>query len=205
MEFIDFQKRLSDYPLFSLSEIKKNIPNFNRIQIDRWEKKGYLIKIKKGFYVFSDQDIDQHFSFLVANRIYHQSYVSLEKALKYYGMIPEEVFQITSVSTKKATEFDTSVGDFGYRHISPKLFWGYKLVKTGSSKFLIADAEKAILDYLYLNPRLKIADDFKEMRINTDSFAKYVDIKRFHKYLDAFNNKTLTKRTNTFLTTIQND
>lgn len=205
MNTIDFHKKFQTYQVFSLQDIKKFFPDFSYRQIDRWEKKGYLIKIKQGFYTLADQDINQNFSFLVANRIYHPSYISLEKAFKYYGLIPEEVFQTTSVSTKKTIEFDTSVGNFGYRHISPKLFWGYKLVKTGNYKFLIADAEKAILDYLYLNPRLKTADDFEGMRINTDSFAEYVNIKQFQKYLEAFKNKALTSRANTFLNTIHND
>jgi predicted transcriptional regulator of viral defense system len=205
MNTIDFQKKLQPYQVFSLQDIKKFFPDFSYRQIDRWEKKGYLLKIKQGFYTLTDQDINQNFSFLVANRIYHPSYISLEKALKYHRLIPEEVFQITSVSTKKTAEFDTPVGNFGYRHISPKLFWGYKLVKTDTSKFLIADAEKAILDYLYLNSRLKTAGDFEGMRINTDSFVEHIDNKKFQKYLDAFNNKALTKRANTFLITIQND
>jgi len=205
MNTIDFQKKFQPYQVFSLQDIKKFFPDFSYRQIDRWGKKGYLLKIKQGFYTLTDQDINQSFSFMVANRIYHPSYISLEKALKYYGLIPEEVFQITSVSTKKTTEFNTSVGNFAYRHISPKLFWGYKLIKVDNSKFLIADPEKAILDYLYLHSKFKTADDFKEMRINTDSFAEHVNIKKFQKYLEAFNNKALTKRANIFLNTIQND
>lgn len=205
MDFIDFQRKFSKYAIFSLSEIRKSIRGFNRIQIDRWEKKGYLMKIKKGFYTFSDQTIDQSFSFLVANRIYHPSYISLEKALKYYNLIPEEVFQITSVSTKKATTFDTPVGNFGYHHISPKLFWGYRLIKDNDLKFLIAEPEKAVLDYLYFNPRLKTECDFEEIRINADSFAEYIDNKKLQMYLDAFNKKALAKRVDIFLKTIQND
>lgn len=205
MNTIDFQKKFQSYQVFSLQDVKKFFPNFSYRQIDRWEKKGYLLKIKQGFYTLADQEVDQNFSFLIANRIYHPSYISLEKALKYYGLIPEEVFQITSVSTKKTAEFDTPIGNFSYRHISSKLFWGYELVKVGNSKFLIAEAEKAFLDYLYLNSRLKTFDDFKGIRINIDAFAEHVDIKKFQKYLEAFDNKALVKRANTFLNTIQND
>lgn len=205
MNTINFQKKFQAYQVFSLQDIKKFFPDFSYRQIDRWEKKGYLLKIKQGFYALADQDINQNFSFLIANRIYHTSYISLEKALKYYGLIPEEVFQTTSVSTKKTTEFNTPVGSFSYRHISPKLFWGYKLIKTKDSKFLIAEPEKAILDYLYLHSKLKTDDDFREMRINTDSFAEHVNIKKFKKYLIDFNNNSLTKRANTFINTIQND
>ena len=53
-----------------------------------------------GFYLLAGQPVDRQFLFHAANRIYPPSYVSLEAALKYYGLIPEETFQITSVSTR---------------------------------------------------------------------------------------------------------
>lgn len=205
MNTIDFRKTLNPYYIFSLQEIRKIYPDFSYRQIDRWEKNGYLLKIKQGFYTLADQETNQNFSFLVANKIYSPSYISLEKALKFYGLIPDEVFQITSVSTKKTTEFETPVGNFSYRHISPRLFWGYRLVKFDTYKFLIADPEKAILDYLYLHAKLKTEDDFTEMRINKDSFRECVNIETFHKYLEVFDIQALTKRANAFLNTLSHD
>lgn len=205
MNTIKFQKEFEPYNVFSLKDIRKIFPNFSYRQIDRWTKKGYILKIKQGFYVLADKDINENFLFLVSNRIYSPSYISLEKALKYYGLIPEEVFQITSVSTKKTTKFDTVIGNFSYRHISPKLFWGYKLVKDNNLKFLIAEPEKAILDYLYFHSDLNTNKDFKEMRINTGSFKEHINMKKFQKYLCAFGNKSLIKRVNIFLNTIKND
>jgi predicted transcriptional regulator of viral defense system len=205
MNILDFQRQFISHRVFSLNDVKKMIPEFQRIQLDRWEKGGYLTKIKQGFYAFSNQDKNELFLFLVANEIYSPSYISLEKALKFYGLIPEEIFQITSVSSKKTTNFKTPVGDFKYRNVKPSLFWGYKLIKINDRKVLVAEAEKAILDYLYLNPNLKTADDFIEMRINIDSFKEQVNIKKFQKYLKAFENKSLNKRVKTFLKTIEND
>ncbi len=205
MQFIEFQNQLSKYPVFSLKDIQKVMLNFHRIQLDRWERKGYLYKIKQGFYAFSGQELSGQFLFLTANKIYNPSYISLEKALKFYGLIPDEVFQITSVSTKKTANFETSVGNFNYRHIKPSLFFGYYLLEFGRQKVLMAESEKAILDYLYFRPELKSADDFREIRVNADSFKEQVDIKKFHKYLESFENKALTKRTKIFLNTIQND
>ncbi|MBI4994493.1 hypothetical protein HZC21_02505 [Candidatus Peregrinibacteria bacterium] len=131
--------------------------------------------------------------------------MSLEIALKHYGFIPEEIFQITSVSTKKTTNFKTSIGNFSYRQIKPSLYWGYKLMEFGSQKILLAEPEKAILDYLYMNSKLKTLNDFEGMRINVDEFTSQINPERFQKYLEAFGNKQLSKRANTFLTTIQND
>lgn len=205
MQFIDFKNQLSPYVIFSLKDVLKIIPDFNRIQLNRWGKKGYLKKIKRGFYCFTAQEFDQNFLFYTANKIYVPSYVSLEMALKYYGFIPEEIFQVTSVSTKKMTSFQTPVGNFSYRCMKPGLFWGYRLIDFGKQKLLLADPEKAILDYLYLHPKLKMADDFLGIRINVDEFRAKIDFEKFRKYLETFNNKQLFKRANTFLNTIQND
>lgn len=202
MQFIDFQNKLSAYPIFSLKDVSKVIPVFNRIQLDRWEKKGYLKKVRRGFYCFSTQDFIQDFLFYAANKIYAPSYVSLEIALKYYGFIPEEIFLITSVSTKKATSFETSVGNFSYRRIKTSLYWGYRLVDFGRQKLLIAEPEKAVLDYFYVNSKLKTAADFLGMRINVDEFRTRINLDKFQQYLKTFNNKQLSKRANTFLTTI---
>ncbi len=205
MRFIDFQNQFSIYPIFSLQDVRKVFSDFSYRQLDRWEKKAYLKKVKRGFYCFGTQSVDQNFLFYTANKIYAPSYVSLEMALKYYGLIPEEIFQVTSVGTKKTTHFDTSVGNFSYKQIKPSLYFGYRLVEFGRQKILIAHPEKAILDYFYINPKLKTVADFEGMRINVDEFRSQINFERFQKYLEIFNNKQLSKRANNFLTTMQND
>lgn len=205
MQFIDFQSHLAEFPIFSLLDILKMVPDFNRIQLDRWEKKRYLIKIKKGFYCFSQKKNERDFLFYSANKIYSPSYVSLEMALKFYGFIPEEIFQITSVSTKKTADFQTPLGNFTYRQIKPSLYFGYRLVEFGQQKLLIAEPEKAILDYLYLHPRLKTMDDFEEMRINITECRSQMRVRLFNTYLELFDNKKLSQRANIFLKLIQHD
>lgn len=70
---------------------------------------------------------------------------------------------------------------------------------------LIADAEKAILDYIYLHSELKTENDFKELRINNNSFNENINLDKLNKYLSKFKNKKLNKRLEVFLKTIQND
>ena len=205
MQIIEFQNRLSEYPVFSLQDVRKVIPDFSRIQIDRWHKKGYLRKIRQGFYSLTSRQLSEQFLLYAANTIYSPSYVSLERAFRFYELIPEEIFQITSVSTKKSTGFLTSIGNFKYRHLKSSLFWGYRLLDYGKHKILMAEPEKAILDYLYLNSHLKTTNDFAEMRIDTDSFHKQINLSRFHDYLDAFESIALRKRANTFLSIMKND
>lgn len=204
MQFINFQNQLSIYPVFSLQDVRKVFGDFSYRQLDRWEKKGYLKKLKRGFYCFAEQAFDQNTLFYTANKIYAPSYVSLETALKHYGLIPEEIFQVTSVSTKKTASFQTPLGNFTYRQIKPSLYWGYKLVDFRNQKILLADPEKAVLDYLYIHPNLKTADDFRGMRLNMDEFKLGINLERFSKYLKMFGSKSLTKRATVFLT-LQND
>lgn len=206
MQFIEFQKQFLPHLIFSLLDIQKVYPNFSYRQLDRWEKKGYLLKIKQGYYTLSGKDLNRNFLYYVANRIYSPSYISLEMALSFYNLIPEEVFQITSVSTKKTNNFNTPLGNFNYRHIKPSIYFGYKLLDYEKKhNVIIAEPEKALLDYLYLNTQLRLDDDFKEIRINRTEFVDQINLEKFNTYLDAFENKSLVKRTKIFLNVILND
>lgn len=129
----------------------------------------------------------------------------METALKYYGLIPEEVFQVTSVSTKKTTTFAAKVGNFSYRHVKPDLYWGYQLLNFNNQKILLAEPEKAILDYLYINSTLNTASAFLEMRLNLDHFKTSVDLDKLQRYVANFGNQQLAKRLQIFLTTIFHD
>jgi predicted transcriptional regulator of viral defense system len=88
---------------------------------------------------------------LIANVLYQPSYISLEYALNFYGLIPEAVSDVTSVSTRKTAVFINELGTFRYQHIDPGAFRGFKKVGEGQNAFFMAEAEKAVVDFLYLN------------------------------------------------------
>lgn len=114
-------------------------------------KSGALIRVKKGLYLLGDRFKHSPYCFeLLANLIYGPSYVSLERALHIYGLIPEHVEAVTSVTTKVSMEFRTPVGHFLYAHRPMK---GYSIGVTTSQlssreNFLIATPEKALTDLL---------------------------------------------------------
>ena len=85
--------------------------------------------------------------------------------MSHYHLIPEGVFQVTSASTKNTANYTSSVGDFNYRHIKPSLFFGYKLLKEKNFTVKIAEPEKVILDYFYIN-KLNDFVEIEEMRFN---------------------------------------
>ena len=199
MSYIDFKIKFSKFIIFSLLDIRKEEKDFSRYLLNRWQEKGYIKKVINRYYIFSDLEINEKVLFIIANKIYSPSYISLEMALSYYGLIPESVYSFTSVSTKKTQLIDTGIGNFSYRSIKPELMFGYILENYQEYNFKIADMEKTVLDYFYINSHLKNEDDFFELRFNVDEFKKKIDLKKFFNYLSVFNNKSLTKRINNFL------
>ncbi|MCD6318220.1 hypothetical protein J7M02_04055, partial [Candidatus Aerophobetes bacterium] len=173
-------------------------------RLNEWQNKGYIKKVIKGYYIFSDLTLNENVLFEIANRIYNPSYISLEMAFSYYHLIPESVYGITSVSTRRTYRFKTPIGEFIYRKVKPNLFFGYNLVNYKDKRFKIASIEKAILDYFYINPNIKTEADFVSLRMNKDLFLKQINEKKLHKLLKEFGKKTLTRRVVSFLEFMKN-
>jgi predicted transcriptional regulator of viral defense system len=191
--FIEFKNQLDKWPLISLSEIYKAFPMLDKRRLSEWCQKGYIENVKRGFYRFTDQPINQGVTYFTANKIYSPSYISLETALAYYQVIPEAVFISSSISTLNTTKLSTSMGNFTYQHVKENLFFGYVLVSLNGLIVSLANLEKAILDYLYLYPELNSVDDFEALRWNKE-VLKQLDFNLFSDYLQLFNSKRLGKR-----------
>ena len=191
MKFIELQRLFKELGFFNIDEIKFTEPDFYRARLNEWQKKGYIGKIIRRFYYFKDIDINETFLFVIANKIYSPSYISLECALSYYGIIPEKTFLITSITTKKTYNFKTSIGNFSYRKIKKELFFGYELKKINNQSFLIATPEKALADYFYLNPKNSSKEHIYEMRINKSILNTLLSKKRIDEILDRFNDKNV--------------
>ncbi len=198
MQFIELKNALKDFTLFSLNDIKRVDSSFFRARLNEWQDKKYIRKIIKGYYIFSDLELNENVLFEIANRIYSPSYISFEMALSYYRLIPESVYTITSVSTRRTYQFKTPIAEFTYKTIKPRLFFGYDLVKYDNKYFKIASIEKAILDYFYINPHIKRKNDFASLRINKDDFFKQVNEEKLYEFIGRFAQKTLTKRIKAF-------
>jgi predicted transcriptional regulator of viral defense system len=124
-----------------------------RDKISALIKKGIIIRVKKGLYVFGEESGKKPYSIeILANLIYGPSYISLDYALQHYGLIPERVEALTSVTIGRSRRFSTPVGLFTYRMIPLDAFrTGMdRLEIDGGRAFLIATAEKALADRLYV-------------------------------------------------------
>ena len=195
MSFLEFQQTFSFLPIISVAEIRQWFPNYDVNALTRWQQKGYLEKVRNGYYRLTHQPIQgEQDLYFIANRIYQPSYISLYSALRWYDWIPEGVFITTSVSTRKTKQFKTKHSLFTYQRIQPRLFFGYRLLSIGAFRFKIATPEKALLDFLYFHPNLKEEPDFSELRLNIFEIKEQIDPYLLAAYLSLFASKVLEKR-----------
>ncbi len=194
MQYIRFRKMFGGFTVFSLPEIRQVEPAFDRRRLSEWQEKGYIRMVVKGYYIFSELALNEQALFEIANRIYSPSYVSFEMALSHYELIPESIYGITSATALKTANFKTPIGDFLYRSIHPRLYFGYELLKTGDKVYKLASAEKALLDFLYFRPGMREADDFTDLRVDRKVFQRIIDRKKMNAYARAFSQKSLTRR-----------
>lgn len=200
MKFIEFKLYFEPFLVFSLIEIKKKFPQFDIRRLHEWQSKGYIRKIIRSYYIFSDLELNEMTLFLVANKIYKPSYISFEMAFSYYHLIPEGVYSVTSATTKKTSAFSTAMGHFDYHSIKHSLMFGYILVKYHEHEIQIAEVEKAILDFLYIHSDVSSEDDFAGLRLNVALLSRLLNKAKFKKYLKMYDEKKLTIRANEFLT-----
>jgi len=140
--------------------------------LHRYKKQGFIRQLKRGLYVFPNTLPPDVY---LANKLYSPSYISLEFALSYYGVIPETVYEITSVTTKATRRFQTLGKIFSYRKIKKSAYTGYAIQKQNGFGFYMADAEKAFVDanYLRLLNKQKPLARFNKDKINSAKTLGY--------------------------------
>jgi predicted transcriptional regulator of viral defense system len=138
-----------------------------RRQLSRWVAAGRLYQVRRGLYALAPpfQKVVPH-PFLVANGLVHGSYVSCQSALAYYGLIPEYVAVVTSVTAARPGRWETPLGVYQFRHVKTELVYGYRLVDvTDRQQAFVATPEKALLDLVYLQPRGDDSSYLQELRL----------------------------------------
>jgi predicted transcriptional regulator of viral defense system len=198
MKYQEFRD-LINKPFFRKNDVNFKATNVSSVQLSRWMNTGYISQVKRGLYVFGDEKSALDPS-IISFLLYEPSYISLESALSFYCLIPELVPVTTAVSPKTTRIFENQYGKFSYRRIRPELFFGYVSREVPSGKYLIAEPEKAVLDYIYFNQSsLNSTDDINEWRINTEEFKNIIDISKLKKYLKEYNSKQMEKITELLL------
>lgn len=150
--------------------------------LEKGVKDGLFTQVKRGLYYLKT---DPPFELEIANQLYQPSYVSLEYALAYHNLLPEMVYIITSATTKPTREFLVEDKIYRYTTIKPSAYTGYELKIVDGKRFLIADPEKAVADYLY-------AVSLGRRSLSERLDLSTTDINKIKTYADLFASKSLT-------------
>lgn len=193
MNYLLFKKALEQFPVFSVQDIRKQFNDFDNRRLVEWQKKGYIIKLRRGYYSFEEVEKGEAFRYYSANKLYSPSYISMESSLSYYNLIPEGVFSTVSLTTRNTTTFSTPMGSFSYRNVKAPLFFGYRLLNIHGHTIKMAEPEKSILDYLYLN-KIDTPDMLEGIRMNESQLHELLDFGKLHQYARVFHSKKLQQR-----------
>ena len=125
-------------------------------KIKLWVEQGYLVPLKRGLYIVARVITQQEPCIgLIANHLYTPSYVSLQYALRHYGLIPERVIQITNITTCHARNFSNALGSFAYHNVGHDYFaLGITSHTEGTATYMIATPEKALVDTILFTSKV---------------------------------------------------
>jgi predicted transcriptional regulator of viral defense system len=191
MEFNQLLNLLEDIPVFESTMLLAGDvnPEIVRLQLTRWKKSGRIYQLRRGLYAIAPpyQKVKPH-PFVVANLIQRASYISLQSALAFHGLIPETVQITQSVTTGRPERRETPLGIFEFRHIRPELLHGYTMTELQSSQpgqqALVATPEKALLDLVYLQPGGDTFNYLHELRLQA---LERLDKGELHRQAELFN------------------
>lgn len=181
-------KNIGNIPIYN-SVLESILPQYTapRHKIAQLEKLRQLIRLKRGMYVVSPNITGKILSReLIANHIYGPSYVSMESALRFYGLIPESVYAVRSMTLKRSRSFENSIARFDYTQCADKYYTiGIKQIERDNYTFLIASPEKALCDLIAHTPKLnpRFISSMRQyleedLRLDMDEFYK-MDIEIF--------------------------
>ncbi len=171
--------RTEEFDYIFLKNALKKYKN-PRVKINELLKKKNIIRVKKGLYVFGPELSREPYSKeTLANLIYGPSYISLEYALSFYGLIPERIETVTSITNKRIKYFNTPIGNFSYKYINPAIYsYGITLYQINEyHNILIASKEKALSDLLYFYDKINDEIEMQEylfgnLRIEVSELSK---------------------------------
>ena len=195
MNWIQFKNRMFDLGCFSINQVYAWQPQFDRNNFVRWTNKGYLVRLRRGVYAFPEYKSKPGSAIYFAGKIYNPSYISLHSALSFYGLIPESILQITSVTSLKTALFSNDFGDYSYKSVRYDLMFGYISHPFSDGRTIsYATREKALLDLLYLYPFYKTEDEMVNLRLDVDILHSELNLAELESFLARFRSAALEQR-----------
>lgn len=161
----------------------------------RWTQQGKVEKVRNGVYRNVDSVLRGNWDrYVIANKLQYPSYISLHSALHFYNLIPEYVFDVTSISTKKTQVFTFRNTHYTFQQLKPELFFGYQVFPWRGGQIRMALLEKVILDFAYLEPLFIDPAWLEEMRFDEDVLREEVNWNVVDSFAKKINSTTLFKK-----------
>lgn len=181
MNYESLMALVADEPVFSSALLLSGNESLRqvRLQLSRWVKAGRLLQLRRGVYVLAPtwRKVEPH-PFLVANRLQRGSYVSLQSALAWHGVIPEHVPVVTSVGPGRPETVRNPLGAFQFNHLAGGLLFGYSRVEVAPRQYaFVASPEKALLDLVHLTPGADSAGYLRELRLQNRAAINVSDLR----------------------------
>lgn len=179
---MDFRKKVKEYAEIPVTRhlVLEMLSDYQRPndKISELLKSGELLSVRRGLYITGPElDLPSPEPFLIANHLRGPSYVTLESALSYWNMIPERVYEISSVTIKTSKVYNTPAGRYSYQQLkTPYYSYGIKNVAfSPKQNILIASPEKALCDKVVLTRNINLRSKkqtraflLEDLRIDTD-------------------------------------
>ena len=174
-ELANIKSHIIDYATLKAILEKYNYKRIND-KIENLKQQGIIKSLKKGLYVHTSMQNNIISKELIANSLLSPSYISLDYALSFYGLIPEMVVDVVSITTKRAKAFKTDYGVFEYKHIKKELYpIGLKIYNANEYTFLIATKEKALCDKIFFTKNLQISSKKRMLEFLVDDLRIDLD------------------------------
>jgi predicted transcriptional regulator of viral defense system len=168
----------------------KRIFGINRLRtkyfLEEYTRNGLFLRLKNGLYALK---IDLPSEEEIANVLYRPSYLSFEYALAMYNILPEMPYSVTSATTKPTRLFTVGEKSFSYLTIKRAAFAGYAPTQRAGRTVMIADPEKALVDYLYF---ISLGHKPHNDRLNTSS----LDRQKTLSYASLYQRESLVQMVN---------
>jgi predicted transcriptional regulator of viral defense system len=184
--------KVETLPYFTVDNLKIiGAPFYQiRISLSRLEKRGLIVRLKKGFYAsrkFIENakmgGMSTPFAEFIATRLYSPSYLSLDYVLYENNLLTEIPVGFTLITRNKTFSVSNGLGLFIYRKIKEGLFWGYRVEKKNGFIYFKADKIKALFDFLYLRKKMiQNREMAEELRLNLEVLGKS-EIRRLREYV----------------------
>jgi len=201
MIILDFIERMKPLGVFSREDIEVVYPDLDPRRLYEWQLKGYILKLRNSWYCLPSFLKEPYSTWIIANTVHAPSYISLESALSFYGILPEGVHMCTSVCTKRTLRIKMAGHEYEFSRLREKHYSGYRLEDTGAlrRRLRIADPEKAVADFFYLRTSYNSEDEIRELRFNEASLDGGLDREKLRSYTETFATLALEKRIRTLL------